>query len=177
MIAFVEAHVDKDVTWSVLTTIIDDFFHPDRKSEEKNKAEKVTAWGNGFFAKFELYHTTMRPSSKNSSFNGGLRLKAFLNWCVKKGYSDNVSFRQVQTHGHVHIVYSRVDNDGSAIKGDCNFRALAAVTRLGRGSTFIVGSNSLQIIIYFLINFCIYCSFTYVGQWYAIVLQYPFIPD
>lgn len=55
-----------------------------------------------FFARFNLYHATMRPSSKNSSFSGGLRLKAFLNWCVKKGYSDDLSFRQVQTHKHVY---------------------------------------------------------------------------
>ena len=59
MIAYVEANVDKDVTCPVLTAIIDDFLHPD------------------FFAKFGLYHSTMRPSSKNSSFSGGLRLKEF----------------------------------------------------------------------------------------------------
>ena len=29
-------------------------------------------------------------------------MKAFLNLCVKKGYSDDESFRQVQTHGHVY---------------------------------------------------------------------------
>jgi len=34
-----------------------------------------------------------------------------------------------QPHGHVHIVYNRVDNDGNAIKGDCNFRASAVVTK------------------------------------------------
>ena len=176
MIAYVEANVDKDVTCPVLTAIIDDFLHPDRKSKENAKANDTTPWGSGFFdraeqylteyktknasgiravfrrlerleawkremegdtdfryevstfgaeqleeymryvteeydlyvkhpdffAKFELYHSTMRPSSKNSSFSGGLRLKAFLNWCVKKGYSDDVSFRQVQTHGHVY---------------------------------------------------------------------------
>lgn len=176
MIAYVEANVDKDVTCPVLTAIIDDFLHPDRKSKENTEAEDTTPWGSGFFdraeqylteyktknasgiravfrrlerleawkremegdtdfryevstfgaeqleeymkyvteeydlyvkhpdffAKFGLYHSTMRPSSKNSSFSGGLRLKAFLNWCVKKGYSDDVSFRQVQTHGHVY---------------------------------------------------------------------------
>lgn len=31
-----------------------------------------------------------------------------------------------QPHGHVHVVYNRVDNDGNAIKGDCNFRAIGS---------------------------------------------------
>lgn len=30
------------------------------------------------------------------------KIPGYLNWCVKKGYSDDVSFRQVQTHGHVY---------------------------------------------------------------------------
>lgn len=34
-----------------------------------------------------------------------------------------------QPHGHLHIVYNRVDNDGHAIKGDNNYRASAAVTK------------------------------------------------
>ncbi len=33
-----------------------------------------------------------------------------------------------QPHGHVHIVYNRVDNEGNAIKTDTNFRASAAAT-------------------------------------------------
>lgn len=34
-----------------------------------------------------------------------------------------------QPHGHVHIVYNRVRNDGTAIKGDSNFRKSIAVTK------------------------------------------------
>ena len=59
-----------------------------------------------------------------------------------------VMFRhQDQPHGHVHIVYNRVDNDGNAIKGDCNFRASAAVTKaLTReyGLTFGKGKRNVR---------------------------------
>ncbi len=34
-----------------------------------------------------------------------------------------------QPHGHVHIAYNRVDNDGNAIKTDTNFRASALATQ------------------------------------------------
>ena len=34
-----------------------------------------------------------------------------------------------QPHGHVHIVYNRVRNDGTAITGDSNFRKSIAVTK------------------------------------------------
>ena len=34
-----------------------------------------------------------------------------------------------QPHGHVHIVYNRVRNDGSALTGDANFRKSIAVTK------------------------------------------------
>ena len=41
-----------------------------------------------------------------------------------------VVFRhQDQPHPHVHIVYNRVNNDGDAIKGDCNFCKSAAITK------------------------------------------------
>lgn len=52
-----------------------------------------------------------------------------------------------QPHGHVHIVYNRVDNDGNTIKGDCNFRASAAVTKaLTReyGLTFGKGKRDVR---------------------------------
>lgn len=52
-----------------------------------------------------------------------------------------------QPHGHVHIVYNRVDNDGNAIKGDCNFCASAAVTKaLTReyGLTFGKGKRDVR---------------------------------
>ena len=45
IIAYVEANVDKDVTCPVLTAIIDDFLHPDRKSKENAKTEDTTAGG------------------------------------------------------------------------------------------------------------------------------------
>ena len=43
-----------------------------------------------------------------------------------------ISRHKDQPHGHVHIVYNRVRNDGSALTGDSNFRKSIAVTR---GST------------------------------------------
>ena len=52
-----------------------------------------------------------------------------------------------QPHGHVHVVYNRIDNDGNAIKGDCNFRASAAVTKaLTReyGLTFGKGKRDVR---------------------------------
>jgi Phage integrase family. len=54
------------------------------------------------FAQFELYQTTMRPSSKNSAQSGGCRLKAFLNWCLKNGYTQDRTFQDVSTHKHVY---------------------------------------------------------------------------
>lgn len=55
-----------------------------------------------FFSHFEIYHNTMKPSSANSAFSGGTRLKAFLNWCVKKGYTTDTSFRSVKVDKHVY---------------------------------------------------------------------------
>ena len=55
-----------------------------------------------FYSKFEIYRQTMRPSSKNSACSGGSRLKAFLNWCVKKGYTNDLTFQDVNTHRHVY---------------------------------------------------------------------------
>ncbi len=52
-----------------------------------------------------------------------------------------------QPYVHVHIVYNRVDNDGNAIKGDCNFHASAAVTKaLTReyGLTFGKGKRDVR---------------------------------
>lgn len=41
-----------------------------------------------------------------------------------------VVFRhQDQPHGHVHIVYNRVDNDGNSISSDSDFRKSAAITK------------------------------------------------
>lgn len=59
-----------------------------------------------------------------------------------------VVFRhQDQQHPHVHIVYNRVNNDGDAIKGDCNFRKSAAITKaLTReyGLTFGKGKKNVR---------------------------------
>ena len=59
-----------------------------------------------------------------------------------------VVFRhQDQPHPHVHIVYNRVNNDGDAIKGDCNFRKSAAITKaLTReyGLTFGKGKKNVR---------------------------------
>ena len=52
-----------------------------------------------------------------------------------------------EPHGHVHIVYNRVDNDGNAIKGDCNFRASAAITKAltrENGLTFGKGKRDVR---------------------------------
>lgn len=52
-----------------------------------------------------------------------------------------------QPHGHVHIVYNRVRNDGTAIKGDSNFRKSIAVTKaLTReyGLTFGKGKKDVR---------------------------------
>lgn len=40
-----------------------------------------------------------------------------------------ISRHKDQPHGHVHIVYNRVRNDGSALTGDANFRKSIAVTK------------------------------------------------
>jgi len=59
-----------------------------------------------------------------------------------------VVFRhQDQPHPHVHIVYNRVNNDGDAIMGDCNFRKSAAITKaLTReyGLTFGKGKKNVR---------------------------------
>ena len=52
-----------------------------------------------------------------------------------------------QPHGHVHIVYNRVRNDGSALTGDANFRKSIAVTKaLTReyGLTFGKGKKNVR---------------------------------
>ena len=52
-----------------------------------------------------------------------------------------------QPHPHVHIVYNRVNNDGDAIMGDCNFRKSAAITKaLTReyGLTFGKGKKNVR---------------------------------
>lgn len=59
-----------------------------------------------------------------------------------------VVFRhQDQPHGHVHIVYNRVDNDGNSISSDSNFRKSAAITKaLTReyGLTFGKGKKDVR---------------------------------
>ena len=59
-----------------------------------------------------------------------------------------VVFRhQDQPHPHVHIIYNRVNNDGDAIMGDCNFRKSAAITKaLTReyGLTFGKGKKNAE---------------------------------
>jgi integrase len=55
-----------------------------------------------FFAQFDLYRNRIKPVSKNSVCSTGTRLKAFLNWCVKKGYSNNMSFQNIRTNKHVY---------------------------------------------------------------------------
>ena len=59
-----------------------------------------------------------------------------------------VVFRhQDQPHPHVHIVYNRVNNDGEAIKGDCNFHKSATITKaLTReyGLTFGKGKRNVR---------------------------------
>lgn len=52
-----------------------------------------------------------------------------------------------QPHGHVHIVYNRVRNDGSALTGDANFRKSIAITKaLTReyGLTFGKGKKNVR---------------------------------
>ena len=52
-----------------------------------------------------------------------------------------------QPHGHVHIVYNRVRNDGSALTGDANFKKSIAVTKaLTReyGLTFGKGKKNVR---------------------------------
>jgi hypothetical protein len=59
-----------------------------------------------------------------------------------------VVFRhQDQPHPRVHIVYNRVNNEGDAIMGDCNFRKSAAITKaLTReyGLTFGKGKKNVR---------------------------------
>lgn len=52
-----------------------------------------------------------------------------------------------QPHGHVHIVYNRVRNDGTAITGDSNFRKSIAVTKVltrEYGLTFGKGKKNVR---------------------------------
>jgi integrase len=55
-----------------------------------------------FFSRFEVYRSTMRPSSANSACSGGTRVKAFLNWCRKQGCKMDLSFQAVSTKHHVY---------------------------------------------------------------------------
>ena len=58
-----------------------------------------------------------------------------------------ISRHKDQPHGHVHIVYNRVRNDGSALTGDSNFRKSIAVTKaLTReyGLTFGKGKKNVR---------------------------------
>lgn len=59
-----------------------------------------------------------------------------------------VVFRhQDQPHGHVHIVYNRIDNDGNSISSDSDFRKSAAITKaLTReyGLTFGKGKKDVR---------------------------------
>ena len=59
-----------------------------------------------------------------------------------------VVFRhQDQPHPHVHIVYNRINNEGDAITGDCNFRKSATITKaLTReyGLTFGKGKKNVR---------------------------------
>ena len=58
-----------------------------------------------------------------------------------------ISRHKDQPHGHVHIVYNRVRNDGTAITGDSNFRKSIAVTKaLTReyGLTFGKGKKNVR---------------------------------
>lgn len=58
-----------------------------------------------------------------------------------------ISRHKDQPHGHVHIVYNRVRNDGSALTGDANFRKSIAVTKaLTReyGLTFGKGKKNVR---------------------------------
>ena len=51
-----------------------------------------------------------------------------------------VVFRhQDQPHPHVHIVYNRVNNEGDAITGDCNFRVRPGEKTVGRGDPVPAG--------------------------------------
>ena len=59
-----------------------------------------------------------------------------------------VVFRhQDQPHPHVHIVYNRVNNEGDAITGDCNFRKSATITKAltkEYGLTFGKGKKNVR---------------------------------
>ncbi len=51
-----------------------------------------------------------------------------------------------QPHGHVHIVYNRVDNDGKRIKSDSNFRASAKITKaITREFDLTFGKGKLKV--------------------------------
>lgn len=83
---------------------VEDFGADELERFMKYITEEYTYFVNNpdFFSRFEIYHNTMKPSSANSAFSGGTRLKAFLNWCVKKGYTTDTSFRSVKVDKHVY---------------------------------------------------------------------------
>ena len=83
---------------------VEDFGADELERFMKYITEEYTYFANNpdFFSRFEIYRNTMKPSSANSAFSGGTRLKAFLNWCVKKGYTTDTSFRTVKVDKHVY---------------------------------------------------------------------------
>lgn len=83
---------------------VEDFGADELERFMKYITEEYTYFVNNpdFFSRFEIYRNTMKPSSANSAFSGGTRLKAFLNWCVKKGYTTDTSFRSVKVDRHVY---------------------------------------------------------------------------
>ena len=98
MIAYVEANVDKDVTCPVLTAIIDDFLHPDRKSKENTKAEDTTPWGSGFFDRAEQYLTEFKTKNASGIRAVFRRLERLEAW--KREMEGDTDFRyEVSTFG------------------------------------------------------------------------------
>ena len=98
MIAYVEANVDKDVTCPVLTAIIDDFLHPDRKSKENAKANDTTPWGSGFFDRAEQYLTEYKTKNASGIRAVFRRLERLEAW--KREMEGDTDFRyEVSTFG------------------------------------------------------------------------------
>ena len=98
MIAFVEAHVDKDVTCPVLTAIIDAFLHPDQKIDEKSTKEDTAKWGNGFFDRAEQYLTEYKTKNASGIKAVFSRLKRLEAW--KREMEGDTHFRyEVSTFG------------------------------------------------------------------------------
>ena len=95
-----------------------------------------------FFAKFNLYNSTMRPSSKNSSFSGGLRLKAFLNWCVKKFGKGKRDVRRSHLKGRDAVKYQLYDTI-SAVLSHCHDWQTLRTALAARGITmhFVQGDD------------------------------------